>query len=80
MADHRERACLVCGSLLHHEDDCPDSYGPGHHADNFEPFRVATFAHQFQVFTAGCLCEQIDPSDQPCLYCDMLCEGRAECG
>jgi hypothetical protein len=23
MSDHRERACFKCGSLLHHEDDCP---------------------------------------------------------
>lgn len=22
MGDHRERACVWCGSLLHHEDDC----------------------------------------------------------
>ena len=24
MGDRRERACTKCGSLLHHEDDCPD--------------------------------------------------------
>ena len=23
MSDHIERACFNCGSLLHHEDDCP---------------------------------------------------------
>jgi hypothetical protein len=23
MSDHNERACMICGSLLHHEDDCP---------------------------------------------------------
>ena len=23
MSDHNERACQVCGSLLHHEEDCP---------------------------------------------------------
>lgn len=25
MSDHRERACTKCGSLLHHEDNCPRS-------------------------------------------------------
>lgn len=23
MSDHSERSCTYCGSLLHHEDDCP---------------------------------------------------------
>lgn len=24
MSDHHERACMYCGSFLHHEDDCPN--------------------------------------------------------
>jgi hypothetical protein len=27
MSDHRERACTMCGSLLHHEDICPKRAG-----------------------------------------------------
>lgn len=27
MADYNERACTFCGSLLHHEDRCPQRPG-----------------------------------------------------
>ena len=28
MGDHREHSCFQCGSLLHHESDCPENEHP----------------------------------------------------
>jgi hypothetical protein len=48
MSDHIERACAICGSLLHHEDKCPQGITPEHVAALLFPVRAELLGVPFE--------------------------------